>query len=171
MFLLCLFLQSVHRCCGCHKSPQWSGGSDRRKGWWFWHESSESIQSSSSTQISLWSPQLVVVYHLTFANNKIIGQKLCSSCNLKEIQVGTWHFHFSPPHFYLPASPRPTGGDEFHSEVHVTPFSHHTVGFFHGYYLFHYGIGVVQVQNAQDLLLHWHKFSINYNRKYCTLMH
>lgn len=41
--------------------------------------------------------------------------------------------------------PRPTGGDELHSEVHVTPLSHHTVGFFHGYYLLHYGIGVVQV--------------------------
>lgn len=79
-----------------------------------------------------------------------------------------WHFPFFHIFADLLAPSRLTGGDELHSEVHVTPLSHHTVGFFHGHYLLHYGIGVVQVQNAQDLLLHWHKFSIHHNRKYCA---
>lgn len=84
----------------------------------------------------------------------------------------TYKLTFDTSHFSLSyCILRLTGGDELHSEVHVAPLSYHTVGFFHGYYLLHYGIGAVQVQNAQDLLLHWHKFSINCNRKYCTLMH
>lgn len=53
---------------------------------------------------------------------------------------------------------RSTSSDELHPEVHAASFSHHSTGPFHGHHLLHYGIGALQVQNAQDLLLHRHKY-------------
>lgn len=59
---------------------------------------------------------------------------------------------------------RPASGDELHPEVHAASFSHHPTGSFHGHHLLHYGIGAIQVQNAQDLLLHRHKYIMHHNR-------
>lgn len=51
------------------------------------------------------------------------------------------------------------GGDELHPEVHASSLPHHLAGPLHGHHLLHYGTGTLQVQNAQDLLLHGHKYS------------
>lgn len=58
---------------------------------------------------------------------------------------------------------RPASGDELHPEVHAASFSYHPTGPFHGHHLLHYGIGALQVQNAKDLLLQRHKYSMKPN--------
>lgn len=52
---------------------------------------------------------------------------------------------------------RPAGGDELHPQGHATAAAHRPARLLAGHYLCHHGTGALQVQNAQNLLLHWHK--------------
>lgn len=73
-----------------------------------------------------------------------------NDCLLKRRHIWYFMHHLFPP--------RPASCDELHPEVHASSFSHHSAGLFHGHHLLHYGVGALQVQNAQDLLLHRHKY-------------
>lgn len=65
-------------------------------------------------------------------------------------------------YFVLPL--RPTSGDELHSEIHAASVSYHPTGLLHGHHLLHHGTGALQMQNAQDLLLQRHKYSMQHYR-------
>lgn len=69
-------------------------------------------------------------------------------------------FFFKQKHnvLVLLSTLRPAGGDELHPQGHAASAAYRSAGLSSSHHLCHHGTGAFQMQNAQDLLLHWHKY-------------